>query len=604
MAERFERLHKLQENLYVSSAPVIISAGALLKDTQTDSMIVQLKFHSVAAKTIKAVKVSIAAQDVAKQPIQGVEDYQYLDLNIKHGQEFGSNKAIVLQSSVARFFAISALTVVFADESQWLWDTALSLQPLPAASPLHSALTSNEMVKQYQIATNASAQYVPIDEGTIWQCSCGEWNGEPLCSKCKLAKTTAFAVFDKSQLNADMSTRLAAEQAKREAEQERQRVERERKAEEDRILAERAKVRKKKLKIVAGIVSIPLIIVIVFSVVNNAVIIPNSKYDGAMALMDAGKYFEAISAFEALDGYKDSLNKIIECRTAILENKYNDAVSLMCAGKYKEAISAFKALDGYKDSQDKIAVCNTAILDERYNDAIALLDAGYIVKAYEALIALDGYRDSTEKANSIYVKYQLKTAQIGDYIFFGSYEQDNNASNGKETIEWLVLEVKDNKVLLISKYALDQQKYNASLTSVTWESCTLRKWLNNDFINAAFSTDEKEMIPTVTVSADENPHYGANSGNITRDKVFLLSITEADKYFSSDRARQCKPTKYASANGAAITHLDYDTCSWWLRSLGYPDRARCISPGGKFFTLDVDDSLPGVRPVLWIDIDF
>lgn len=401
MAERFERLYQLHANLYVSDAPIIVSAGALLRDTQTDSVIVQLKFHSVSKKTIKAVKVSIAAQDVSKQPIQGIDDYQYLDLNIKHGQEFGANKAIVLQNSVARFFAISALTVVFVDESQWLWDTAQLLQPLPAASPLHSALTSNEMVKQYQIATNTSAQYVPIDEGTIWQCSCGEWNGEPLCSKCKLSKATAFAAFDKTQLNTDMTARLAAEQAKREAEQERRRIDREQKEEADRILAEKLEARRKKIKKAAIVISIPVIITIVFfiafSIVNNAIIIPNSKYNDAIALMDAGKYSEAISAFEALDGYKDSQDKIDECKTAVLDSKYSHAIALMDSGKYTEAISAFKDLSGYKDSQDKIVECNNEILNAKYNDAVALMDNGEYGKAIPAFQNLNGYKDSAKK---------------------------------------------------------------------------------------------------------------------------------------------------------------------------------------------------------------
>lgn len=74
---------------------------------------------------------------------------------------------------------------------------------------------------------------------------------------------------------------------------------------------------------------------------------------------------------------------------------------------------------------------------------------------------------------------------------FGKYEQDNNTSNGKEKIEWLVLEVKDGKALVISKYALDCKPYNTSSTNVTWETCSLRNWLNNDFINSAFSATEK-----------------------------------------------------------------------------------------------------------------
>lgn len=86
-------------------------------------------------------------------------------------------------------------------------------------------------------------------------------------------------------------------------------------------------------------------------------------------------------------------------------------------------------------------------------------------------------------------------------------------------------------------------------SGTTWETCTLRQWLNNNFFNAAFSGYERAMIPTVTVSADENPEYSTDHGNATQDRVFLLSIDEANKYFGSDSERRCKPTDYAAVIG-------------------------------------------------------
>ena len=346
------------------------------------------------------------------------------------------------------------------------------------------------------------------------------------------------------------------------AKEEAERLEKERKAEIAHKEAERKAKRNKNI----AIVTTPIVcVVIAFIIILNTVIIPNGKYNDAIALMDAGKYTEAISAFEALDGYKDSATKITEC--------------------------------------------NTAILDGKYNDAITLMDAGNIVEAYEALVALEGYKDSTDKANSIYDKYKvekLKVAKVGDYVFFGAYEQDNNTSNGREDVEWLVLEIKDGKVLVISKYALDCKQYNTSYTDVTWETCTLRKWLNNDFLGAAFSAVEKSMISAVTVSADKNPEYNTNPdpGKATQDQVFLLSIPEANKYFNSDRARQCKPTDYAVANGAGES--DSGNCWWWLRSPGlYQNFAAFVnsdgdvSEGGGF----VDYVTGAVRPALWIDLN-
>ena len=197
------------------------------------------------------------------------------------------------------------------------------------------------------------------------------------------------------------------------------------------------------------------------------------------------------------------------------------------------------------------------------------------------------------------------TVSVGDIITFGRYEQDNNIINGKEDIEWIVLAKADNRILIISKYALDCRPYNTSYTDVTWETCTLRKWLNNNFINSAFTADEKAMIPTVTVSADKNPNYSTNPGNATQDQVFLLSITEANKYFSSDSARQCKATEYAVAGGAYV-NSDNGNCWWWLRSPGDNQcYAAIVFSGG-----DVHEGGDGVyngrravRPALWIDLN-
>lgn len=189
----------------------------------------------------------------------------------------------------------------------------------------------------------------------------------------------------------------------------------------------------------------------------------------------------------------------------------------------------------------------------------------------------------------------------------GTYEQDNDTSNGKEDIAWLVLEVKDGKALVVSKYALDCKQYNTSNTNVTWETCTLRKWLNTDFINSAFSSDEKAKIPTVTVSADKNHGYSANPGNATQDQVFLLSITEANKYFNSTGARQCEPTDYAVANGAWES-VD-GNCGWWLRSPGVTQysahsAAYVHNSGGVYESgCDVDIGTSAVRPAMWISID-
>lgn len=267
MAERFEQLYKFPENLYTEDAPIIIAAGALLKDNVTGSIVAQFKFHSISIKTIKALKISIDALDVAGQPLQNIEDYQYLDLSIRNGQDFGANKAIVMPSPVTRAISIANFTVVFSDNSKWGWDSSNELTSLPHLSNLRSMLHDAEMEKQYQISTNQYAKYVPCESGSLWSCACGEWNNTDYCTKCRLSKTTAFSALDISTLQTNMENRLAAEKAKREMEMEQQRIAAEKEAAKK---AENEKKRKVYIKygtIAAIVAAVILIIVGIISAV-------------------------------------------------------------------------------------------------------------------------------------------------------------------------------------------------------------------------------------------------------------------------------------------------------------------------------------------------
>lgn len=340
------------------------------------------------------------------------------------------------------------------------------------------------------------------------------------------------------------------------------------------VAVEKAKKKAKKIAIIAA----P--IVCVFVIVLTTVIIPNQKYNEAMDLIDSGDYESAYALLEEI-GKND----------VIATNKYDRAIDLIDSGDYE---SAYALLEEIGD--------NETIVSNKYDRAVKCIETGEYQAAY---ILLDGleYKDSTEKFQSI-KPLLLAKAKPGDTVFLGTYEQDNNTSNGKEDIAWLVLEVKDGKALVVSKYALDCKQYNTSNTDVTWETCTLRKWLNNDFINAAFSSYEKAMIPTVTVSADKNPDYSANPGNATQDQVFLLSITEANKYFNSTGARQCEPTDYAVANGSWESDSG-NFCWWWLRSPGVTqDSAVYVYSGGDVIESGnaVDIGTSAVRPAMWISL--
>ncbi len=200
----------------------------------------------------------------------------------------------------------------------------------------------------------------------------------------------------------------------------------------------------------------------------------------------------------------------------------------------------------------------------------------------------------------VYDRYGL-VERDGTFVF-GSYEQDNDLSNGKEKIEWIVLEVDGNKALLLSKHALNCQPYNLNREAVSWSDCFLREWLNGDFFSAAFSPDEQKQIPLTEVGVDKVLGGRIYPSGTVWDRVFLLSRTEAERYLVSRNVRHCEGTTYCEAQGA---FMPGGKCDWWLRTASFwYDRALAsivLSDTARIATSDVIIDHYGVRPVIWID---
>lgn len=221
------------------------------------------------------------------------------------------------------------------------------------------------------------------------------------------------------------------------------------------------------------------------------------------------------------------------------------------------------------------------------------------------------------ESKSIIAKAALMKPKAGDYITFGTYPQ-TIAGNDSTPIEWLVLEVEDNKALLLSRYGLDAKPYNTKKTSVTWETCTLRMWLNSDFYQKAFSVLEREAIYTTIVDNSRNQGYSGwntSGGNNTQDKIFLLSYGEAKKYLdviwvdNNNMKSRMALTPYAVQQGAYVsdnikTFDGHAAGRWWLRSPGSSQsRAANVIPGGYLYHYYVSISSGSVRPALWVNLE-
>lgn len=191
---------------------------------------------------------------------------------------------------------------------------------------------------------------------------------------------------------------------------------------------------------------------------------------------------------------------------------------------------------------------------------------------------------------------------------FGTYPQ--SASGERAPIEWFVLDRRGGASLVVSKRGLDCRPFHDRLEDVSWNTCALRAWLNDaddGFLGAAFSESERDSIVLTSVAAEGNPDFGTDPGEPTRDKVFLLSAQEVERYFDDSEDRACEPTEYAIKQGAWMLDKFADCqgrnpCDWLLRSPGLEPCYACY--------IDFDcDLLPSafvherafaIRPAMWI----
>ena len=170
-----------------------------------------------------------------------------------------------------------------------------------------------------------------------------------------------------------------------------------------------------------------------------------------------------------------------------------------------------------------------------------------------------------------------------------------------EPIKWRVLQSENQEAFLLSDVILDKQAYNTDFEYITWEESSLRTWLNGEFINRAFSDEEKEKINITEIVNQDNPDYGTEGGNNTSDKIFLLSLSEVseqqdgEKYgFLDDRMRACEKSTFSEAFSW-----------WWLRSPGdYSDSAAEVDGSGWVDRdgRNVNASSGGVRPALHLNL--
>lgn len=384
MAERYTRLFSLPQDLYTTGAPLVIAAGALLKDSQTGSVLAQLKLRSLSDISISAVQLQVVGYDMAKAEVCR-EEHQYLDLNVRRDEMFGAKEAIPLPVRSVRSFSVHVLAVFFSDGSRYTGTDAPWL-PLPVQQDLNARLFDAELIRQYQLETSDRSRFVPQTCGDLWMCTCGEFNrsGEA-CFRCSLTLEEARRLLDVDLLRAKKTERLEAEAL--------------RQAEEERKKSSRGyRLRRIVLTL------IPFLIIA--GIAAGAYFYSQARteaYDRAAALLEAGDYAGAAAAFDKLGDYQDARARASQARASDAElSSYTRAGKLLENGRYDDAAELYLSLGGYRDSAELVSECG-------YRKALELLDEGSIEQARELFVSLGNYRDSAERAAHFFERLLSET---------------------------------------------------------------------------------------------------------------------------------------------------------------------------------------------------
>ena len=348
--------------------------------------------------------------------------------------------------------------------------------------------------------------------------------------------------------------------------------------------------------------TIKKIIVLMLTLVLVAGIIPES---GMQAASKPGKPTISLSAEKNGTAIKITISKNLNAQGYIIYMK--SAIDL----KYRK----IKTLKKDGSAERSYTIKNLSEGTYSFKVKAYVKDGGKTVKsAYSSAKKITLSKE--KKDGNSKITSELAKLKKGDTFKFGTFEQDNNTKNGKEAIEWIVLSKTDSEIFAVSKYALDNRAYDEKGEKITWADCTLRKWLNGEFYNSAFSDTEKSLIKTTSLKNNDNPQYGTEGGQDTKDKIFLLSVEDVtnpaygfSSSYEEDKNRRCIPTIYAESKRVLPdgTTPEYNgrAGDWWLRTPGsFKMTAANVIGAGRVFIdgYSVDFDMGSVRPAMYIKL--
>lgn len=492
MSERFTKLYSLPSDLYAEGAPLMVRAGALLKDTASGRVLAQFKFASLSNKSIKAVTVKVFPLDTQEKPLGDAVSYTYLDLDIRYGMEFGAKVPVFLPDKDTRAMCVEISKVVFEYNSEWVGE-GVTLSAIPHQDVLESVLGDVHLREQFNRELGNACRYAPRSIMGIKQCACGAFCADDAerCHKCSAPFNRLFPIDEVSlQENYDKHVRDEQEAAARAAEQA---------AKEKALVIKWLKI------------SVPMLIAVF---ILSSVIKSNNRkreaYEAASALAQKGKYMDAVDAFDALGKYKDSRDKAVEVLYTYGKNSVEKH-------DYEKAETVIEKLDGRPNSEDEISVLRESILESKYVSAVSALDAGKLDDAKNIFYELGDYKDSAEHSarfSSVNMLTQVKTGTYTDtynYDARGVLMSVDRKASAKNVYSFTI------------SYGYKQGKINATVKKFSGSTATENSYY-----------DEHENLTRVAYTSGKNRNESLYTNEYSESGA-LIKKTVVATYYQNDK---------------------------------------------------------------------
>jgi len=447
MAERYLRLLSIDIPKWNIGSSVIMEKGALLRDTVTNTNLLQFQFRNVGPNQIKGMSISIKCLDDMNKSISEQIDYKYLDLSIRNNEIFGVNVPILVNKLDAREFIVSVNKVLFADGTINETSAVLYDVELPKNITELGVLTNQLVLDVKTLYQSVKCIKIPRQYDNYWYCVCGAFNSKENV-ECRVCGSECQLLMGLANI----------EELEKKHE----------KSEDQKIIAfsldaeKRKSIRKR--NILRGVIALGLVVIITVI----AILVQNPiSYGKAQNMLEAGNYDEAILTFKELGNYKDAEN-------LILEAKYRKADEYLENKKYEDAYKLYTALGEYNDSEIKA-------IESKYQIAIETLNKKFYDSAASIFRELGEYKDSLEKLeeitgilasqntiinNNVDVgsinKPQTKSKWDGNYTAYFQDEKDGVFYLPEEhnsSSEYFTINVEEGTVIRVCKGAVNATYY-------------------------------------------------------------------------------------------------------------------------------------------------